>query len=327
MHTPRLCIDGRAARDFAARGLVVQELIDQLVAAQGEPDAGSPWVERHRTVLLSHPKQVFSGQLKRYDTVLRTRGSPIHAMWERRFVNHAGISAFHRFRPLDRMRPRHSCDVITTVLPPSRRLPLFLPKSYAQLYVVPSHKDARFLETSYRISAGQIFPILPCARRYVHFSQKPEPNREGALTFVVGEPYTKSLSAKLLSILESRFPKTPRKIVFLRKLSAATAENWLRLGSESKVCFYLTSRPFDWPVLALEALFWGMPVIFSDKNNALSELLPASPLSLSQYLVECPSETELRKAVDKERVRLFEKGVFDPLSHAKQYREVYGRLD
>ena len=77
MHTPRLCIDGRAAKEFAAAGIVAQEVIDQLVSSQGEQgELACDWVEKKRTVLLSHPDQIFSGQLRRFDTKMTIGLSP-----------------------------------------------------------------------------------------------------------------------------------------------------------------------------------------------------------------------------------------------------------
>ena len=45
---------------------------------------------------------------------------------------------------------------------------------------------------------------------------------------------------------------------------------WLKLLQHTKVCVYLASKPFDWPTLALESIFWGIPTLFSDEHIALS---------------------------------------------------------
>src|SRR5687767_9401035 len=115
VQTPRLCIDGRAAADFRFRGLIAQEVIDELVACLGEEPTSCDWLEKRRTVLLSHPGQSFSGQLKRYDTTVGIRSTPLHWLWERSFLKRSGVSAFHRFRPADRLHPFPDVPTLTTL--------------------------------------------------------------------------------------------------------------------------------------------------------------------------------------------------------------------
>lgn len=326
MHTPRLCIDGRAASEFSSRGLMAQEVIDQLVSAQFEPDTGSEWLEKQRTVLLSHPGQVFTGQLKRFDTKMAIRRSPVHWIWETNFVRNAQISAFHRFRPVDRLAPYPSCASITTLLPPRRRLPFFLSHRSQHVYVVPSLKEARFIERSYRVPSAQVAVVRPGVRRYVHFLPAPVPSPEGWLLILLGSGSESKPMRRWMKAIAERFPELPRRIVRLKNRTDLSPLTWLKLLQNTKVCVYLTAKHFDWPALALESIFYGVPTVFAEAHSALSELLPQSPLSASHFLLNQPDLTELKKLTEAARQSLFQEGVFRPLAQAKQYRYLYQNL-
>lgn len=323
VHTPRLCIDGRAAAKYPVRGLIAQEVIDQLVAAGGEPDVASEWIDRRRIVLLTHRKQVFSGQLRRFDTRVGLSRSPLHWLWEKRFVRDANISAFHRFRPADQLFPRHGCHTFTTVLPPKTGLPFFVSRRSENHYIVPSRRDAGLLEKGYHVPANQVSVVRPSVRRYVHFTERPKAPGDGTLLLLTGGPGDAKDLRKLTSVISDTFPHLPRKTLSLRRESDVTPVTWAKHLEGVQLCFYLNAPPFDWATLALEALFWGIPTIFLDRNATLAEILPHSPLKLSRFLVDQPDLAVLRQEALQARESLLTQGIFAPLSLAKQYTEIY----
>lgn len=326
MHTPRLCIDGRAAAEFESQGLVAQELIDQLVAAQGHPQAGSEWVEKRRAVLLSHPSQVFSGQLKRFDTKRRIGGSFFYSAWEKHFVESSSITAFHRFRPADRMEPFLDCPTITTVLPAYRSLGAALPPiPQNHRFVVPSKHDASLLQEHYKIAEEQIHVILPSVRRYVHHTNETEGSYEGQILFLTDGGRELDLR-KLQHVVSGQFPQLPLRTFQFGDAREFSAKQWKKTLQYTSLCFYLTERAFDWPFLALEALYFSVPVIFMDRHSALSELLPLSPLRLSQYLTDFTSSSQLRETVDNARLHLSDQGVLREHYQALKYTQLYAEI-
>lgn len=326
LHTPRLCIDARSIADFPARALVAQELIDQLVAANGEEGASSEWIEKRRVVLLSHPKQVFSGQLKRYDTLVGSSNTPLHWLWDLRFAKNANITALHRFRPADRLPPSNTLPTYTTLLPATRNLPFFVPSRPQNHYIVPCERDRDRLETKYRVPAENITVVRPSVRRSVFFNEKPRNIPEGSLLFLLGGPLGGRDLTRLMSILERMFPNLPRKIYSVRGREDFSPLRWTQNLQGVKACFYLNSTAFDWATLALETFFWGIPTIFPEENATLSELLPDSPLKLSRLLIDQPDLASLAKMTEEARRKLFTAGAFEPLGYAKQYRETYRRI-
>jgi len=324
-HTPRLCIDGRAASDFASRGMMAQEVIDQLVSAQGEPNLENEWVDRQRTVLLSHPGQIFSGQLKRFETRRKIGRSPLYWLWEKNFVKSSNISVLHRFVPADRIGRLHQCPTITTVLPAETnglvRFPA--PRKEGQAFVVPSEGDKKTLEKKYRIVEEQMFVVRPSVRRYVHFTQIPQATSEGLVLLLVGDRFEKTQLKKLERIVSTRYPALTRKKISLKNTEEFAPTRWVKTLQETKLCFYLTDASFDWPTLALESIYWGIPTIFMDGHAALSELLPQSGLSLSRYLIEHLDFSGLALELTKAQDALAQQGRFEPLALAKNLREVY----
>ncbi|MEZ4749664.1 MAG: hypothetical protein R3B54_03260 [Bdellovibrionota bacterium] len=326
MHTPRLCIDGRAAAEFETQGLVAQELIDQLVAAQGHPHAGSEWVEKRRTVLLSHPSQVFSGQLKRFDTKRRIGSSFFYSAWEKHFVESSSITAFHRFRPADRMEPFLECPTITTVLPAYRSLGATLPTApESHRFVVPSQRDATLLNEECRIPEEQIRVIRPSARRYVHFADESPTSYEGQILFLTDGGGELDLR-KLQHVVSGQYPQLPLRTFKFSEAREFSAKQWMKTLQFTSLCFYLTERAFDWPFLALESLYFNVPVIFMDKHSALSELLPLSPLRLSQYLTDFTTSSQLREAVENARTHLSDQGVLQQHHQALNYTQLYAEI-
>ncbi len=323
MHTPRLCIDARAAADFAYQGLLAQEVIDQLVSAGGEPDASTEWIEKARTVLITHPGQVFAGQLRRFDTRRRVGRSPFYWVWERHFVKHAAISAFHRFRPIDRLSPGHKCQTVTTVLPPAGRMPFFLSRKGNQRFVVPSQKDALLLEKQYGVPESRIVSVPPGVRRFVHFTEGPRQTGEGTIVFLAGPG---SDGERAIPIISALYPQLVPKVLPLKRRMDLSPKAWLKELQGARLFVYLTKKPFDWPTLALETLYWGIPTVFSDEHNALTECLPQSRLRLSRFLADQPDLGVMKKLAEDARFTLFKKGLFDALLLARQYKDIYSRI-
>lgn len=324
METTRLCIDGRAATEFANYGLMAQELIDQLVSAQGEEQSTS-WMEQHGTVLLSHSDQVFAGQLRRFNTERKIGASPLYWAWEKNFVKSAHISAFHRFRPANGVSPRLGCPTVTTLFPPQRWFfPLFAGPQ--ELFVVPSNHDRALIRKKYRLPESGIHVVHPCARRYVHFSDPPV-KEAGWILFLMGNHKESIDLKKLLRVLTHQYPKLRHKFIRLHKGSCLTPVDWLMCLGQTQLCVYLTGALCDWPFLALEALYFGIPTLFLDGHSALNECLPNSPLRLSRFLVEQPKATEIIGWVKEARGVLESVGCFEPLGFAKQYRVIYARCD
>lgn len=322
-HTPRLCIDGRSAAEYPARGILVQELIDQLVAALGEEKGPGEWVERQRTVLMSHPKQAFAGQLRRFDTRRRIGGSPLYWIWEKHFAKTAQISAFHRFRPMNRLRPRLNLQTINTLLSQKGKLPGKIPVGVNDKFIVPSHQEAELLQTRYGVARHQITAMRPTVRRYVHFAQGPVARTEKGYALFIGG---NAGDGRLEKLLGERFPNLVPKVLSLDGGEDFSPTAWLKWLERSSICFYLDKSPFDWGTLFLEAIYWRVPSIFVEDHAALSELLPEPGLRLKRFLVESPTLETLRAETEKARASLATKGVFDPLALAGQYAGVYETL-
>ncbi len=204
-HTPRLCIDSRTAVEMPQTGILAQELVDQLVAAKEEQEA-SEWIQKQRTVLLSHPGQVFSGQLRRYETKRKVGTSPLYWLWEKEFVKTSGISFFHRFRAIDQMNVACAITTLTTVLPPQKRMPFFLTRRPNQYFCVPSEKDRVQLSEQYQIAVERIFLVRPTLRRFVHFQALAKTEKPTAL-FLIGDRENKVQINRLLKVVKNRFPQ------------------------------------------------------------------------------------------------------------------------
>lgn len=327
VHTPRLCLDGRTASDFPLQGMVAQEVIDQLVAAKGEPGASSEWLEKQRVVLLTHADQVFSGQLKRHDTKARVGKMPWHWWWEKQFVRRAPITAFHRFRPADCIGPAHDCPTFTTLLPPKTSMPFFLSRRKGGAYFVPSQKDSEEIGRHYGIPAEQVTVLTPGVRRYVFYSEAPKVLSEGSVLILSGSESGYTDFSRLTKVISTAFPRLPKKFINLRKKAPSTAEQWTNALQNVRVVFYLAAPSFDWATLPLESLFWKIPTVFLDQNRTLSELLPQSGLKLSRFLIDQPDLATLDKETEKARPALFLKGVYDSLGLAKQYAEAFRRIE
>lgn len=306
-------------------GIIAQELIDQLVAANGEEEA-SEWIQKHRTVLLSHPGQVFSGQLRRYETKRKVGTSPLYWLWEKEFVKTAGISFFHRFRAIDQMNAACAIMTLTTVLPPRKKLPFFISRRPNQYFCVPSEKDLDFLNLKYQIAKERIFLAKPAIRRFLHFQELQKQEKPIAL-FLVGEKEGRSQLERLLRIVKNRFPHLESKVVVMKNNDGLGPKTWISLLSNTQLCFYLTTKPFDWGTLALEALFYKIPTIFSEENGSLREILPKTGLALNRFLIEQSDRDSIEKETLKAWHELQKAGAFEPLALAKRYREIYDQIE
>ncbi len=323
IQTPRLCIDGRSAHQLGPRGLIAQEVIDQLVAGHGEGNASSEWIEKKRTVLLAHPAQVFSGQLKRSDTKRKVTRSLLYWLWEKSFAKKANISRFHRFRPIDKLNPSLKIPTITTLLPGKGGLPFFISRRTNQEYIVPSVNDGKILEKHYHIPEDQIHVFRPRTRRYVHFVDPLKHTGEGNILFLIGDKKGARNLKKLKKVFSEVYANIPQKVIRLKDSTNVSATPWVKILQNTKVCVYLSSESFDWATLPLEAIYWNIPTLFIDSHSALNELLPQSTLRLSQFLINQPSYTELKTLTLKAKDELETQGVFLPLSMAEQYAALY----
>lgn len=328
MHTPRLCIDGRAAKQFPADGMVAQEVIDQLVASAGEEnELTCDWTEKRRTVLLTHSDQLFSGQLRRFNTRHKIGISPMAWYWEKRFVKEAQISAFHRFRPVDRLAPQHTCPMITTVLPAKSGLKPLLFRRRNHRFVVPSDADKMALSRMYPIDREHIFVVRPTTRRYVHFSSLPEHPAPAHLLLIEGNQREGMDTSKIKRILRERFPEMVLKTISLKNRRIFQPTEWMKTLSGARMAVYLTQRGFDWPTLALETIHFGIPTLFLDEHRSLTELLPSSRLTLTRFLVNLPDEAQLKRETELAHEQLQTRGCFDPLRFAEEYKKVYNTLE
>jgi len=325
MQTPRLCIDTRAGKDFPVSGLLAQEVVDQLVAAAGETDAGSEWIERKRVVLLAHPDQVFSGQLKRHDTRLGLSRTPWHWLRQRHFFRNANITLMHEIKPVDRLSSSFGIPTITTLLPARGRLPFFLSRRPEHHYLVPSERDALLLEKKYLVAREQITKSVPAARRFVHFTVQPQRRGEGGLLILTGGPLAPGMQKKLLKVMSENYPRLPRRVISLRRTQDMTPNQWRKILEETRVVMYLNAPAFDWAPLALESIYWGRPTIFLDDHHALSELLPTSQLRLNPFLIAKPELEEMEKMAEVDRATLEKAGCFEPFAYARAYRDAYLR--
>lgn len=302
---------------------MAEEIINQLVACQGEPSATNEWIERGRTVLLAHPDQIFEGQWRRYNTKMPVGLSPLYWAWERNFVKEASLSVFHKFRQADRLGLRLPCETVTTVLSPGAiPKPLRL-NSRDQIFVVPSHRDRTRLMRESHIAAEKIHVVRPTVRRYCFFCESPKLRTDGKI-LLIGE--NARYQQRLSSILKGRFPTQSVEALSFKGRKEVEPLEWLKLIDQTAFAVYLVDKPYDWATLALELFYWGVPVVFPDENGPLNELLPLSPLRLSSFLVNQPDLSGLKKMAEEAGAQLDEANVFEPLSFARQYGKIYSSL-
>ena len=322
--TRRICIDSRLAEESPAHGIQAQELIDQLVASQGEPrNIGGEWMRRRRTVLMTHPKQLFSGgDLKRFNTRRKIGTSPLYRLWESHFVKTAGITGFHRFRTVDHVVPRKEIAALTTLLPGKDLTKLSKLNDARSRYVVPSVADkGRLIEAGVK---NVITVIKPGVRRFVHHTPLLKtPRTERALVLVFGSTKEERKFADAASLIESFHPNLEVTRINLEKAKTEVAPgSWGRLMHEAALVGYLTEAPFDWGTLALESIYLGIPTVFADQHSALSERLLPNSLQLSNYL-QTGRFSELKTNTLFAKSHLEKQNIFFPLELARQYGEAY----
>ncbi len=182
------------------------------------------------------------------------------------------------------------------------------------------------MQRIYRIQKERLHVVRPVARRYIHFSEPPNRSESGWILCLLGANKTSLDVKKLLRVLSYRFPKLRPHIIRMHEGVSFSPKNWIKLLQQTRVCLYLTEDICDWPVLALEALYFRIPTLFLDDNSAMSELLPGSSLRLSRFLVEQAGIADLMHWVDEACAALTRQGAVDPLGLVKQYQSIYTQL-
>ncbi len=319
--TPRLCIDARSASELGSLDLVSGELIDQLVSGMGEAPASNTWISKHRTVLLAHDHQIFSGQLKRYNTSTRIGASPLRWAWEKNFVEASGISAFHRFRPLDTLVPLSQVRALTTLFSPRRSSPVFS-GSDDEHFAVPSSADSAYLTETFQTPRTRIRVIRPGIRRF--FQKQPprlRPQVKPKVVILSGRPNT---PADLP--FEQSFQDLDLSTIQLSRSAPLTASTWYSLLRDTRLCIYTGVGPMDWAIPALEAFYCGVPVLFPSENATLAEMVANPAFHLETFFKEPPDWAALHAATRVEWINLNALGVFRPFSLAEQYRQIYEEL-
>lgn len=318
MELPPLCIDARAATDLSYRGIPSQEHLDLLL--KEPPQENTP------LVVIAHPEQAFQGAVARWNTTREMSRGALGAVWERGFVGARGAAAYHSFRPIDRPRPKLAWPSVTTWLPAEAGLPSRVAVHENEWSVVPAEGDARVLRERYEFDPRRIEVVRPTVRSFFSETAAPKPIPEASLLFVCGSRTDSEETQKIVEVLSSRFPTLGAKTVFLKEKHDLSPAAWARQLASTRVLVYLTHRPFDWPVLALEALAWNIPVVYPDRHAALDELIPHSPLKLSRFLVELPPFAAMKDMAQAARDALAKKGALDAPSSARAYRDLYSRV-
>jgi hypothetical protein len=315
---PRLCIDTRGARAYASQGVIAEELVNFLVSETSADDE----VE---TVLLSHPSQEFQAKsFPRFDTRRRIGASPLYRFWEKNFIRNAELELFHRFRPLDELGCFSAAKTLTTVCPAhtSKKVSSTLGQAPNQHFIVPSEHDRALLIKEGGALDENISVIRPSIRKSVrdtHFSLEHQPS---TILFITGDKNEGLNYSRMGKVIGERFPNLNRKFISLSDEKSVSPPSWTKLLSKTKACFYLSARSCDWPTLALEAFFWGIPTIFQDKHPTLSELIPNSRLELSRFLIDEITDKEIAEDLAVARKKLEAAGCFEPERMAKEFKRL-----
>lgn len=318
MELPPLCIDARAASDLSYRGIASQEHLDLLLK--------EPPPENTPLVVIAHPEQAFQGAVARWNTNREMSRNAFAALWERGFVGARGAAAYHSFRAIDQPRPRLAWPSVTTWVPASAGLPARVAVHDNEWSVVPAEGDARVLRERYEFDPRRIEIIRPTVRSFFAETAAPRTIPEASLTFLCGARTDSEETQRIVELMSARFPQLGARTIFLKEKNDFSPAAWARQLASTRLLVYLTHRPFDWPVLALEALAWNIPVVYPDRHSALDELLPQSPLKLSRFLVELPTPAAMKDMAATARQALVDNGSLDPQSSARAYRDLYGRV-
>jgi len=312
MSTSWFCIDLRAAEDFPTSGFISEALVEQL----GE----APGYELPVAVLMRESQTAPEPARKIYAD-FRTGNSLIYSAWEKELFKNASVGGLHRFRPLNRLGAEFAFPTLTTVLPRKGRDPWFRSRRHEH-FTVSSHADARHLGEILKIAPEQISVVVPTVRQSLITGNEPVRCVPRTLLLLTGDFPEKFSLKRFGKILAQRYPNLPQKVLSLDEASAFTSVRWKKQLENVHTCFYLTTRPFDWPVVALESLYWKIPTVFMDGHRALNEMAGFSDLRLSRYLVEKSSDEGMRQATEATHQRLAEKGAFDPATLKARFEEV-----
>lgn len=309
-----LCVDSRATEDLAGHGVVAVEVVEGL---------GNHLFAEDGPLVLAHANQDILAPFARENT--RTPvGSWFSPRWEKRLVSTKLISWMHRFLPLDQVNRASGCNQITTLLPALGKNPFYVSRKNNHRFVVPSAADATWLAKTYSIETGQIRTILQGPRRSVILRSGFVSSGEQGIV-VVRDSVNDRFDAHV-SLLRRNFPSFRFATVLLRDKAAVAPARWLRTLQNSAACFYLVDRPLDGGVLALEALYCRVPVVFADGHGALSEQILSPKARLNRFLADPVSLTELKSDAAREWESLSARGHFDPDRQALEYRSLYWDL-
>lgn len=325
LHTPRLCIDTRVSALWGQAGHEVGEFVDELAAYHGDEE--SPWVNRHRTVLLSNKKQIFAGPWKRYNTRVPPTGWAFPHFWERRFVKRAPVSFVHRFRPFGFAAEHLGKPTLTTWLP-SHRAPLqpCIRGGAWEQHVVPSHADkAWFLKHATDVKPASVHVVTPGPRRFLFFHEAPRAQAPH-LMIVVGNGRAPSLRlAKATEVW--RHARSDRDVVFVSRddLKTTGPKPWLTLLGRAEMLVYDVARPFDSGLLAWEGIAWGIPTLFSAEHGALTEW-DNNPVWSLETFIRNPLEYSGGEYMRRALARLASLPKPQSLDLVKHYAMLYRRV-
>lgn len=310
-----LCVDSRATEDFAGYGLVAAEVVEGL---------GNHLFAEEGPLVLAHPNQDILAPFARENTRAPVGGSWFSPHWEKRFVSSKLISWMHRFLPLDQVNRSSGCNQITTLLPALGKNPFYVSRKNNHRFVVASAADAAWLAKTYSVESSQIRSILQGPRRSVLLRSSFTSSGEQGIV-VVRDSVNDGFDAHV-SLLRRNFPSFRFATVLLRDKSAVATPRWLHTLQNSAACFYLVDRPLDGGVLALEALYCRVPVVFADGHRALSEQILSPKAKLNRFLADPIALSELHSDAAIERESLLARGHFDPDRQALEYRTMYWEL-
>ncbi len=205
-----------------------------------------------------------------------------------------------------------------------KKTPFFLSRRNGHHFVVPSQKDADWLEKNYGVPSSQVTVIRPAPRRAV---LKPTSfHAAGERGIILIRDGRKDGFERHVSVVRRCFPNTRLVTVDLRDREATAPDRWLRTLQNAMACFYLVDRSFDWATLALEAIYWDVPTFYADGNRTMGEILPLRSMQLHSFLAEPPTPAQLVAMAATARESVESAGLLDPDQQAVAYRELYLRL-